>query len=161
MADEMVRAAQQFINTTYDNGAKLGISRLDENGRTSWTVMYALTRALQYELGISGLSDNFGPTTLSTLQSKYPNIHASGAPGNIVRIVQAGLYCKGYDGGGIDGTYSERVQNSVLSLKSDMGVDFAYPGSDVVPKVFKGLLNMDPYVPSTAAPSRSGPSSSG
>ncbi|EHN79283.1 glycoside hydrolase domain-containing protein [Streptomyces coelicoflavus] len=146
MADEMVRAAQQFINTTYDDGAKLGISRLDENGQTSWTVMYALTRALQYELGISGLSNNFGPTTLSTLQSKYPNIHASGAPENIVRIVQAGLYCKGYDGGGIDGTYSERVQDSVLSLKSDMGVDFAYPGGDVVPKVFKGLLNMDPYV---------------
>ncbi len=47
------------------------------------------------------------------------------------------MYCKGYDGGGIDGTYSDRVKDSVLSLKSDMGVDFAYPGSDVVPKVFR------------------------
>ncbi|MEU1573086.1 glycoside hydrolase domain-containing protein [Streptomyces collinus] len=146
MADEMVRRAQQFINGTYDKGAKLGISRLVEDGETGWTVMFALTRALQYELGISSLSDNFGPGTLSTLQSKYPRIGASGVPANIIRIVQAGLYCKGYDGGEIDGKYNDRVRDSVIQLKKDMGVDFAYPGSDVVPKVFKGLLNMDPYV---------------
>lgn len=146
MADEMVRRAQTFINATYDDGAKLGISRLVENGETGWTVMFALTRALQYELGISGLSDNFGPGTLSTLQSKYPRIGASGVPANIIRIVQATSYCKGYDGGEIDGKYNDRVRDSVIKLKKDMGVDFAYPGSEVVPKVFKGLLNMDPYV---------------
>ncbi|MZF88698.1 glycoside hydrolase domain-containing protein [Streptomyces sp. SID5643] len=147
MADAMVLKAQQFINSTYDKGAKLGISRLVEDGETGWTVMFALTRALQYELGIAGLSDNFGPGTLSTLQSKYPRIGASGVPANIIRIVQAGLYCKGYDGGGeIDGKYNDRVRDAVIQLKKDMGVDFAYPGGDVVPKVFKGLLNMDPYI---------------
>ncbi|MDQ0751031.1 peptidoglycan hydrolase-like protein with peptidoglycan-binding domain [Streptomyces africanus] len=147
MADEMVRRAQQFINGAYDNGSKLGISRLVENGETSWTVMYALTRALQYELGITGLSDSFGPTTLSTLQTKYPRIGAgTTAPKNLVRVIQSGLYCKGYDGGEIDGTFNKRVQDSMSKLKTDMGVDFAYPGSDIVPKVFKGLLNMDPYV---------------
>ncbi|MET8826996.1 glycoside hydrolase domain-containing protein [Streptomyces sp. NPDC004610] len=145
MADAMVRRAQMFINVTYDNGAKLGISRLTENGETSWTVMYALTRALQYELGIAALSDSFGPTTLSTLQTKHPSI-GSGSPANIVRIVQSGLYCKGYDGGEIDGVYDARVQAAVTKLKTDMGVDFAFPGTMVTPKVFKGLLNMDPYV---------------
>lgn len=70
MADEMVQRAQRFINTTYGNGATLGISKLEEDGRTSWTVMYALTRALQYEMGISGLSNNFGAGTLAAIAEK-------------------------------------------------------------------------------------------
>ncbi|MGW1718867.1 glycoside hydrolase domain-containing protein [Streptomyces sp. NPDC002156] len=144
MADEMVLQAQKFVNKVY--GARIGMT-VEENGRTGWPVMYALTRALQWELGISALSNSFGPTTLNTLQSKHPKINASTAPSaDFIRIVQSGLYCKGYDGGSIDGTYSDRVASSIAQLKADMGVTGAYPGSDLVPKVFKGLLNMDAYV---------------
>ncbi|GAA2520566.1 MULTISPECIES: glycoside hydrolase domain-containing protein [Streptomyces] len=145
MADEMVRKAQQFINGAY--GGKLGIERIPENGETGWNVMFALTRALQYELGITALSNSFGPTTLSTLQSKYPVLNGSTVPSqNFAKIIQSALYCKGYDGGDIDGTYNSRVQDSMILLKRNMGVDFAYPGSNLTPKVFKGLLNMDAYV---------------
>ncbi|MFC9426771.1 glycoside hydrolase domain-containing protein [Streptomyces sp. NPDC056987] len=145
MADEMVRKAQQFINGVY--GGKLGIDRIPETGATGWTTMFALTRALQYELGITGLSDTFGPTTLSTLQSKYPTLNSATVPSeNFTKIIQSGLYCKGYDGGDIDGTYNSRVAASVTKLKQDMGVDFVHPGGSLVPKVFKGLLNMDAYV---------------
>lgn len=70
MSDLMVLKAQQFINSTYNKGATLGIAAVPENGNTSWTVMYALTRALQHELGITNLSDGFGPTTLSTFANK-------------------------------------------------------------------------------------------
>lgn len=144
MADEMVLRAQQFVNDTY--GSVIGMT-VEENGQTGWNTMYALTRALQYELGISGLSNNFGPTTLSVLRSKYPSINASTALSEgLCRIIQSGLYCKGYDGGGIDGVFSTRVESSLAQLKADMGVDQAYPGSDLTPKVFKGLLNMDAYV---------------
>ncbi|MBD0844591.1 glycoside hydrolase domain-containing protein [Streptomyces sp. TRM68416] len=146
MADEMVLRAQRFINTTYPN--MLGIDRLEENGQTSWTVMYALTRALQLELGISSLSNNFGPTTLNTLKSKYPVLNDGTVPSaNFARIIQSALYCKGYDGGEIDGKYNDRVAASIRKLKSDMGVlsSFSDPDS-LYPKVFKGLLNMDPYV---------------
>lgn len=147
MSDLMVLKAQQFINSTYNKGATLGIAAVPENGNTSWTVMYALTRALQHELGITNLSDGFGPTTLSTLQTKFPVINASTkTPENILKIIQSGLYCKGYDGGKIDGTYNPTVQASVTQLKKDMGVSSALPGSGIEPKVFKGLLNMDPYV---------------
>ncbi|MGW8763325.1 glycoside hydrolase domain-containing protein [Streptomyces sp. NPDC055815] len=145
MADEMVLRAQKFINVTY--GGKLGIEPLAENGITSWKVMFALTRALQYELGITTLSDTFGPTTLNTLQSKYPTLNAGTVPSaNFARIIQSGLYCKGYDGGDIDGQYNSRVSASITRLKLDMGVDSAFPGDSLVPKVFKGLLNMDAYV---------------
>ena len=145
--DELVLRAQRFINSTYDNGAKLGISKLEENGRTGWPTMYALTRALQYEMGITSLSDSFGPTTLSTLQSKYPSLNASTVPSWIFCcILQSALYCKGYDGGGIDGIYSARVQDAVVKLKQDMGVAHVYPGGSLEPKVVKALLNMDAYV---------------
>jgi peptidoglycan hydrolase-like protein with peptidoglycan-binding domain len=108
--------------------------------------MYALTRALQYELNISALSDNFGPATLAALESRFPIIDANTRHGNIYRILQSGLYCKGYDGGEIDGLYNERVSASVVRLKTNMGVINAYPGDGLTPKVFKGLLNMDPYI---------------
>ncbi|MFD7062207.1 glycoside hydrolase domain-containing protein [Streptomyces sp. NPDC059906] len=147
MADEMVLRAQRFVNTTYNNGATLGISKLEENGRTSWTVMYALTRALQHEMGITALSNNFGPTTLRTLQSKYPKLDASTVPSaNFCRIIQSALYCKGYDGGEIDGKYNSRVEAGVTALKTNMGVDRSFPGGGLEPKVVKGLLNMDAYV---------------
>ncbi|MFF9900645.1 glycoside hydrolase domain-containing protein [Streptomyces longispororuber] len=145
MADEMVRQAQTFVNTAYEG--KLGIDRVPVNGVTGWPTMFALTRALQYELGITPLSNNFGPGTLSTLTSKYPSLNDGTVPNaNFARIIQAALYCKGYDGGGLDGKYNDRVQDSIVQVKKDMGVASAFPGSYLTPKVFKALLNMDAYV---------------
>ncbi|MEU4218065.1 glycoside hydrolase domain-containing protein [Actinoplanes sp. NPDC026623] len=144
MADEMVLQAQRFVNTIY--GTRIGMT-VDEDGKTSWTMMYALTRALQWELGITALSNSFGPTTLSTLTSKYPALNQNTVPyANFTRIIQSALYCKGYDGGGVDGVYGARIQAAVSQLKSDMGVGGTTPNGDLTPKVFKGLLNMDPYV---------------
>ncbi|WP_033312021.1 glycoside hydrolase domain-containing protein [Streptomyces iakyrus] len=147
MADEMVQRAQRFINTTYNNGATLGISKLDENGQTGWPVMYALTRALQYEMGITALSDSFGPTTLGKLGELYGKLDESTIPSaNFCRIIQSALYCKGYDGGEIDGQYNDRVKAAVVKLNQNMGVSGTYPGSSLWPKVVKGLFNMDAYV---------------
>ncbi|MET8399174.1 glycoside hydrolase domain-containing protein [Streptomyces sp900116325] len=147
MADEMVRLAQRFVNTTYNNGATLGISKLDENGVTGWPTMYALTRALQYEMGITALSDSFGPTTLSTIGAKYGKLDETTIPSaNFCRIIQSALYCKGYDGGDIDGTYNSRVRAAVEKLNQNMGLGVTYPGSSLWPKVVKGLFNMDAYV---------------
>ncbi|WP_432863472.1 glycoside hydrolase domain-containing protein [Microbispora rosea] len=143
--DEMVLRAQRFINAIY--GDVPGIAKVAEDGITGWSTMHALTRCLQHELGITAPSDNFGPTTMSTLQSKWPSIgHSTGAPANLVRIIQSGLYCKGYDGGEIDGIFNDGVAAAVRKLKSDAGVSSVYPGDTMVPKLFKVLLNMDAYV---------------
>lgn len=145
--DELVLRAQRFINSTYKDGATLGISKLEENGRTGWPVMHALTRALQYEMGIKNLSDSFGPTTLSTLQAKHPKLNESNIPSWAFGcIIQSALYCKGYDGGEIDGVYNSRVQAAVTLLKRNMGVGDMFPGSSLEPKVVKALFNMDAYV---------------
>ncbi|NEB41804.1 glycoside hydrolase domain-containing protein [Streptomyces sp. SID14515] len=147
MADEMVLRAQRFVNTTYNNGATLGISKLTENGQTGWPVMYALTRALQYEMGITALSDSFGPTTLGKIGELYGKIDENTAPSaNFCRIIQSALYCKGYDGGEIDGVYNDRVKASVAKLHQNMGVEAVYPGGALWPKTTKGLFNMDAYV---------------
>ncbi|MEV5887341.1 glycoside hydrolase domain-containing protein [Streptomyces sp. NPDC052020] len=144
MADEMVRQAQVFINRTY--GSRIGMT-VEENGQTGWNTMYALTRALQYELGITNLSNSFGPATLAAIAEQYGKIDASNVPSaDFCRILQSALYCKGYDGGGIDGTYSARVQQSVTELNANMGLSTVYPGSALWPKVIKGLFNMDAYV---------------
>ncbi|MFD5227809.1 glycoside hydrolase domain-containing protein [Streptomyces qaidamensis] len=145
MRDPMVLRAQKFVNSVY--GSRTGTT-VEETGEADWATMYALTRALQYELGITALSDSFGPTTLSTLTAKYPELDADTVPSpDFCRIIQAGLACKGYDGGDLDGTYGTRVQAAVTRLKTDMGIEQAFPGSALTPKVFKALLTMDSYVP--------------
>ncbi|WP_019853354.1 glycoside hydrolase domain-containing protein [Actinopolyspora mortivallis] len=145
MADEMVRRAQRFVNRTY--GGVSGVPNLTEDGITGWNTMNALTRALQHEVGMTHLADEFNPVTLASLEQKYPSIDADvTVPANVIRILQSGLYCKGYDGGGIDGKFNDRVSSSVTDIKSDMGVASVYPGDAVMPKVFKGILNMDAYV---------------
>ncbi|MFJ8473680.1 glycoside hydrolase domain-containing protein [Kitasatospora sp. NPDC094011] len=144
MADEMVRRAQSFVNSFY--GKRTGMT-VEENGRTGWTTMYALTRALQVELGITSLSNTFGPTTLSTLAAKFPVLNGTTMPSeNFCKIIQSALYCKGYDGGSLDGRFNPGVQAGITKLKSDMGVIGLSPGSDLTPKVVKALLNMDAYV---------------
>ncbi|WP_307037355.1 glycoside hydrolase domain-containing protein [Streptomyces canus] len=144
MRDAMVLKAQRFVNSVY--GSRTGTT-VEESGEADWATMYALTRALQYELGITPLSDNFGPGTLSTLAAKFPKLDQDTVPSpDFCRIIQAGLYCKGYDGSDLDGTYGARVQAAVTKLKTDIGVEKAFPGSDLTPKVFKALLTMDAYV---------------
>ncbi|MFJ4278309.1 hypothetical protein [Streptomyces massasporeus] len=97
MRDAMVLKAQRFVNSVY--GSRTGTT-VQETGEADWATLYALTRALQYELGITAFSDNFGPTTLNTLTAKYPKLDADTVPSpDFCRIVQSGLYCKGYDGG--------------------------------------------------------------
>lgn len=142
MADEMVLRAQRWINSYGVNGTP----KVEENGRTSWAVMYALTRILQHALGIGTLSDNFGPTTLSELERQYAVIDEKCRNAAIVRVVQAGLYCKGYNCGEIDGVFEARTSTGTTTLKQNMGLSGVWPGAGMTPKAMKALLTMDAYV---------------
>ncbi|WP_392967814.1 peptidoglycan-binding protein [Streptomyces sp. LN245] len=108
MADEMVLQAQKFVNATY--GSRIGTT-VKADGQASWNTMYALTRALQGELGGASLSNGFGPGTLSAPQTKHPVANASTAPSaDFIRIVRSALYCKGYDGVGNGSDSVRRIQ---------------------------------------------------
>ncbi|MEV8518078.1 glycoside hydrolase domain-containing protein [Dactylosporangium sp. NPDC051484] len=139
--DAMVLKAQRWVNATY--GSVAGYNRCAEDGSTGWGTMFALTRALQIELGITSLSDNFGPTTLARLTA-HGNVGANSPNMNIRTIAEAGLYCKGYDGGNIDGAFSSsRTVAGLGTMQDHMGL---FPEWTISPKVFKALLTMDAYV---------------
>lgn len=139
--DAKVLEAQQWVNSTYS--AVPGYNPCPENGRTGWATMYSLTRALQHELGITPLSDNFGPTTLAKLAA-YGDVGVNVSNTRIVRILQHALFCKGYWGADILGTYNIVTRSAVTHIKHDMGVPLADPF--VQPKVFKAILTMDAYI---------------
>ena len=143
MVDQWVLNSQHWLNQTYTGVS--GYNPIQETGTTGWNTMYALTRALQHELGITSLSDNFGATTLSSLASHFPTISATTQNTNprVAGIIQCALWCKGYFGGTTFGTWDSSVSNSVSSVNSDMGLGSA---SSLIPKAVKSLLTMDAYV---------------
>lgn len=161
--DQRVLDVQEWLYTTYGQGWFL--EHLGEpvpwwmdqwievplTGRTGWSTMYGLTRALQIELGITTLSNNFGDGTLAALAAQFSQIDGSTTSSDpeklkrIVTIIQGGLYCKGYNPAGLDGNFGPGCAAAVNSMKTDMGFTTTSPGT-VTPKIFKGLLTMDAYV---------------
>lgn len=143
MSDPSVVLAQKFVNS-YSHPQ---VPKVQENGITGWQVMFALTRILQAELGITTLSDNFGPTTLSALQQKYPNIVQSSTATTVNKVLEAAFFCKGYDAGSqIKGVLSAKFTEEAIRLKTNLGISSQSPGAGITPKVFKALLTMDAYV---------------
>lgn len=138
--DIWVAAAQMWVNSTY--AGRPGYVTVPETGQTGWPTMYALTRALQIELGISTPSDNFGAGTLSSLTSQVGNVTA-GDSANVIGIMQCGLFCKGYWGGATFGTWESVTASSLNTMTSQMGLS-AVPS--LAPKAFKSLLTMSPYI---------------
>jgi hypothetical protein len=70
--DLMVLKTQEYLNATYGHDPRYNV--IDPvNGLTGWKTIYALTRALQIELGITATADSFGATSRSKFIAKYPN----------------------------------------------------------------------------------------
>ena len=136
-----VLAAQRWVNATYTGVA--GYNRITEDGSAGWQTMYALTRGLQHELGLSALSDSFGPATLAALSTHGP-IGPGETNQNLVKIVQCAAYCKDYDPGGITGTFGTATAAAVAALMTDAGLAARIDGT-VPPKVVKAMLTMDSY----------------
>ncbi|HDX9612639.1 TPA: DUF1906 domain-containing protein, partial [Bacillus toyonensis] len=140
--DQMVKQAQEWVNSTYKGRA--GYDEIKVTGTTGWSTMWALTKALQLELGITATSTRFGDGTLAELAKKCPISTTSNTNTNIVKIIQAALYCKGYGPGGITGTYGPGTQSAIASMQKNLG-STSNDGA-VTPKLFKALLTMDAYV---------------
>ncbi len=134
--DQKVLEAQQWYNTTYEGTN--GYVRIDEDGITGAGTCRALVRALQYELGLI-VDGSFGNGTLAAC----PTIGTETSSKNLVKIVQCGFYCKGYDCGGIDGVYGFGTQTATIFFKNDAG----FPNEDdsLQPVFIKALLNTDAF----------------
>lgn len=150
--DEMVLLTQKWLNQEYGNVS--GFGSVTENGKTGWNVIYGLTRALQHELGITELADNFGPST-KALYAKNPLRRQDNVKDRKFAILQGALWCKGYNPGyylkedpdtgkvSFEEIFNARVEEVVISLKTDAG--FINPDGVVTPNVMKALLSMDSF----------------
>lgn len=135
--DQMVLQAQQWLNATYTG--RHGYTPVAETGKTGNNVVKGLITALQIELGIAEPTGTFGPTTASLC----PTLSTSSPQGNIVKILQYGLYCKGYQPRGTTGKFADGTKSAVMKVQTDAGLE----GTGVVdPVLFKAILNTDALV---------------
>lgn len=149
MADEMVLRTQKWLNRTYGGRAGYG-DNIPENGLTGWTTIYALTRALQIELGITTTANNFGPSTIARFNSRFPNgvqqqSYDDETEDNIYGIIQGACWCKGYSTGASDITrhFFGGTGGAIQLLKSNAGCSDT--SSTVTLNVMKALLSMDQF----------------
>ncbi|MBS7531814.1 DUF1906 domain-containing protein [Hazenella sp. IB182353] len=140
--DQMVLQAQQWVNSEYSG--RSGFTIAPEDGRTGWSTMFSLTTALQLELGITKTAHSFGSGTLAALERLGDISMSSNTNSNIVKIIQCGLYCKGYQPYGITGVFDLNTAEAIRDIKENIGL--YTPDGVVTPKLFKALLNMDSYV---------------
>ncbi|GAA3541069.1 glycoside hydrolase domain-containing protein [Kribbella ginsengisoli] len=140
--DSQVLAAQQWLNQTY--GGVDGWVTLDQDGQTGWPTMYGLTRGLQHELGISPVTSGFGPTTTARFKSQIGRIDGGTTSENVLRLLSAALWCKGYPG--LPGTTVSwgPLAQSVGWVRDDIGLGDSNPYVDV--KLMASLLTMDAYI---------------
>lgn len=148
MADILVQAAQDWVNATYGNVA--GFEKAPQPGsanygKTGWSTIYPLTRALQYELGISPLTDNFGPLTLSKLTQRGGIKRNGETNTNIIKLMVYACYCKGYGAGPATGVFHNQLALAIQKMSQDMGITGSFNGV-ISPKVVKALFNMNAYV---------------
>lgn len=149
--DQMVLEAQKWVNSTYKNVK--GYQPVKETGVTGWATINSLIMGLQHELGITSLAAAFGPTTQNLFGStggiKLGDVN------NKVKILQAALYCKGYNPGGITGKYGPGTASALAKVSIDLGVmqePTSHPGakppslSIVSTKLMQSLLTMDAYI---------------
>lgn len=142
MVDLWVQNAQLWLNSHYTGVA--GWTPVPEDGHTGWPTVNGIIRALQHELGITALSDSFGPMTYSQLNSQVGNISALTTQANIVALMQCGMWCKGYWGGVVFGDFlgDDDMPDELEIMNSEMGLSSV---AALRPKAFKSLLTMDAY----------------
>lgn len=110
--DKQIRDIQEWLNNEYGAGLKV-------DGYYGPKTHKALVKALQHELNIqygAGLAEDgiFGPRT----KAKCPNVR-KGARGNITKLIQAMLYCQGYNTNGVDGIFRKwnRISSKTIPKK--------------------------------------------
>ncbi|HDR7449551.1 TPA: DUF1906 domain-containing protein [Bacillus toyonensis] len=145
MGDPAVFNVQRWVNEKYYSVKGFELAPL--NGKTGWSTMFALTRALQVELGITSLADAFGPTTASKYK-QWGEMTLGQVPRDakgraIVKILKGAMYCKGYNPGNFDELFDEKMKNAVVSLQKDAGLSVT--DGKVYDYIFKAFLTMDAY----------------
>lgn len=141
--DKMVQEVQEWLNVTWpekfmydETGTESGSFPVKPDGMTGNTTVKALIMALQLRLGLTA-DGAWGNMTTNAC----PNINSSITDSIIIRIVQGGFICKGYNPGGFDGAFGPRLQGCINVFKEDLGRP---EDNQLTPLELKSLLTTDP-----------------
>ena len=132
--------AQKWLNETY--GDKPNYISVDETGYPGTATSYALVSALQIELNLPTVTGVFGDATFAACNNSPLTI---GSTGNRVKILQHGLYCKGYNAKATDGTFSENTAAALKNIQSDAGLTDSQITETGNGLTMKAVLGVDEY----------------
>lgn len=111
----MVAKVQQTLNQVY--GYHLSVDNSPGPDTRKHLIMALQTELnRQYNRGLT-VDGSFGPATKAAVV--YTR---RGIVGNITWLVQAALYCKGYDPKGLDGSFGPGMQEAVIQFQKDHGL---------------------------------------
>lgn len=140
--DPWVLEVQQWLNETYGNVA--GFGSVPEDGYTGWNTIYGLIRAVQHELGITTLVDNFGATTSALWDKEVtPNL-INTYESNFVKLIDGAFRCKGMGTGKFNTIYTTDNDNAIKQLKIAAG--FESVNSTLDSTWAKALFDMSAFV---------------
>lgn len=142
--DQRVKDAQVWLNQTYRNCS--GYTEVPEDGHTGVLVMEGLVTALQIELGIEQPTGYFGDTTASVYEKHILKKGDSDSDMNLIRIMQHGLYCKGYNPTAVTGYFGDNTAAAVKKVQMDAGFDESSITDSVSAKVMKQILSSDALI---------------
>lgn len=139
MSQEVLEG-QQWLNSTY--GSKAGYISVKETGLPGTAMSQALVSAMQIELGLATVTGVFGDLTYSACDAAPL---ASASTGNRVKILQYGLYSKGYDPGSASGTYDPFTALAVKQIQQDAGLSDSQISDAAKGMQCKAILGVDEY----------------
>lgn len=137
--DERVRDAQEWLNDTYSG--KTGYSPIEEDGIIGAGTVKALIIALQIEEGETNPDGIFGNNT----KAKCPELSEGyvDASHNFCRILQHGLFCKGYSPLMVSGVFGPNTKSAVQEIQENAGIEQT---GVVDGKLMKQILSLDSLV---------------
>ena len=113
--NDNIRAFQKWMNSTYGWAmAEDGISGPDTRKHAVMALQTELNKQFGKGLAVDGA---FGNKTYAACVSVKEN-----ARGNITRIIQGMLYCKGYDPHGFDGIFGAGCAKAVRAFQTNNGL---------------------------------------
>lgn len=143
--DSRVQEVQIWLGNTFpdyfyydENGNNSGLYPLEPDGMTGNKTVKALIMALQIHLNLSPVDGIWGNGT----SSACPTISSSTNDKDLMKIVQAGFICKGYNPGPLDGLWGNSTKQAIRDFKKDLG--FSNVSDTLTPSYFKSLLTTDP-----------------
>jgi peptidoglycan hydrolase-like protein with peptidoglycan-binding domain len=132
--------AQQWLNETY--GGYSSYISVPETGTPGTLTSLALVSALQIQYGVNSVDGLWGPGTSAVCDQNPLQLNSTG---NAVRILQHGLYCKGYNPYTTAGLFDTATQNALVDVQEDAGLTGAQISLVAIGKQLGAVLGVDEY----------------